>query len=94
MSKRFRQYKKYLKSIDDRKKKTFGDYKKGLHLGQMVEKEGRKNFLKAKSMLRKGREYVFVGNTHYSWGEDKKYIIALHQTFTELIRLRRGRRYV
>lgn len=94
MSKRFRQYKKFLKSIDDKKKKTFCEYKKGVHLRQKIEKRNRKNYLKAKSMLRKGSEDVFVGNTLYTWGEDKKYIIALHQTFTESIRLRRGRRYV
>ena len=81
MSKKFRQCKNFLKRIGDREKMTFGDYKKGLHLGQKIKKWRRKNFLKAKSMLRQGRKSVVVGNTLYHWGKDKKSVVALVPDF-------------
>lgn len=81
MSKKFRQCKNFLKRIGDREKMTFGDYKKGLHLGQKIKKWRRKNFLKAKSMLRQGRKSVVVENTLYHWGKDKKSVVALVPDF-------------
>lgn len=81
MSKKFRQCKNFLKRIGDREKMTFGDYKKGVHLGQKIKKRRRKNFLKAKSMLRQGRKSVVIGNTLYYWGEDKKSVVALVPDF-------------
>ena len=81
MSKKFRRYKKFLKRFGDRGKKTFGDYKRVLHLGQKIEKRKRKNYLKAKSMLRQGRKSAVVGNAIYYWGKDKKSIVALVPDF-------------
>ena len=81
MSKKFRQCKNFLKRIGDREKMTFGDYKKGLHLGQKIKKWRRKNFLKAKSMLRQGRKYVVVGDAIYYWEKDKESIVALVPDF-------------
>lgn len=87
MSKKFRQYKNFLKRIGDREKMTFGDYKKVLHLGQKIKKRRRKNFLKAKSILRQGRKFVVVGNTLYRWGKDKKSIVALEPDFDGMKRV-------
>ena len=81
MSKKFRQCKNFLKRIGDREKMTFGDYKKGVHLGQKQEKNDRKDYLKAKSMLGQGRKNVVIGNTLYCWEKDKKSIAALTPDF-------------
>ncbi len=87
MSKKFRQCKNFLKRIGDREKMTFGDYKKGVHLGQKIEKKRRKDFLKAKSMLRPGRKGVVVGNAFYYWEEDKKIIVTLKPNFNGIKRV-------
>ena len=81
MSKRFRWCKNFRKRIGRKGKLTFGDYKKGVHLGQKIEKRNRKNYLKAKSMLSQGRKSVVVGNTLYCWEGDKKSIVALGPDF-------------
>ena len=81
MSKHFRLYKRFRKSHGKRGKLTFGDYKKLLHCKQKIEKRTKKNFLKVKSMLSQGREYVVVGNTLYGWGKDKEYIVTLAPDF-------------
>ena len=80
MSKSFRYFKNWEESIRGRKL-TFADYKKGVHLGQKIEKQRRKNFLKAKSILSQGRKSVVVENTLYYWGKDKKSIVALVPDF-------------
>lgn len=86
MSKSFRYFKNWEESIRGRKL-TFTDYKKGVHLGQKIEKRRRKNYLKAKSMLIQGRESVFVGNVLYYWGKDKKTINALEPDFNAMRRV-------
>ena len=50
-------------------------------MGQKIKKRRRKNFLKAKSMLRQGRKSVVVGNALYRWGKDKKSVVALVPDF-------------
>lgn len=80
MSKRFRQYKECRKSHGKRGKLTFEDYKKIIHLRQKMEKQARKNYLKAKSM----REYVVLGNALYYWGEDNKSIVASVPNLNEI----------
>ena len=81
MSKRFRRYKNFLKNIRKRGKLTFDDYKEVLHRRQKRKKHERKNFLKAKSMLRQGRKYVVVGDAIYYWEKDKESIVALVPDF-------------
>ena len=87
MSKSFRWFKNFEKRIGVRGKLTFADYKKGVHAGQKIEKRRRKNFLKAKSILRQGRKFVVVGNTLYRWGKDKKSIVALEPDFDGMKRV-------
>ena len=86
MSKSFRMFKDIEKIIRNRRL-TFADYKKGVHLGQKIEKQRRKNYLKAKSMLSQSRKSVFVGNTLYYWGKDKKSIVALEPDFNAMRRV-------
>lgn len=86
MSKSFRMFKN-LEKIIRKRKLTFADYKKGVHLGQKIEKRKRKNFLKAKSMLSQGRKSVFVGNALYYCGKDKKTIVALEPDFNAMRRV-------
>ena len=81
MSKRFRRYKNFLKNIRKMGKLTFDDYKEVLHRRQKRKNHERKNFLKAKSMLRQGRKYVVVGDAIYYWGNDKKSVVALVPDF-------------
>lgn len=81
MGKIFRLHKKLRKSHSKRGKLTFGDYKKLLHCRQKIKKRTRKNYLKVKSILSQGRQYVVVGNVFYYWGEDKKTIVALKLGF-------------
>ena len=87
MSKRFRSCKNLRKRIGNRVKFTFRLYKIGVHLGQKQEKNDRKDYLKAKSMLSQGRESVVVGNALYGWGKDKKYIVALVPDFDGMRRV-------
>ena len=86
MSKNFRYFKNWEKSIRGRKL-TFADYKKGVHLGQKIEKRRKKNYLKAKSILSQGRKSVVVGNALYYWGKDKKTIVALEPDFNAMRRV-------
>lgn len=81
MSKKFRRCKNFMKRIGIRKGMTFGDYKKALHSLDKREKQRRKYFLKAKSMLSQGRKSVVIGNTLYHWGKDKKSVVALVPDF-------------
>ena len=81
MSKRYRYCKDLRKKIGNRVKFTFRLYKIGVHLGQKQEKSDRKDYLKAKSMLRQGRKSVVIGNTLYCWEKDKKSIAALTPDF-------------
>lgn len=87
MSKSFRWFKNFNKSIGVRRKLTFANYKKGVHAGQKIEKRRRKNYLKAKSMLSQGRKCVVVGNAAYYWGKDKKSIVALEPDFDGMKRV-------
>ena len=66
---------------------TFADYKKGVHLGQKIEKRRRKNDLNAKSMLMQGRKSVAIGNTIYYLEKDKKSIVALEPDFNAMRRV-------
>ena len=77
MSKRYRYCKNLRKRIGNRVKFTFRLYKIGIHLEQKQEKSDRKDYLKAKSLLRQGRKSVVIGNTLYCWEKDKKSIAAL-----------------
>lgn len=86
MSKSFRMFKN-LEKIIRKRRLTFADYKKGVHLGQKIEKRRRKNYLKAKSMLSQGRKSVFVGNALYYWEKDKKTIVALEPDFNAMRRV-------
>ena len=86
MSKSFRMFKN-LEKIIRKRRLTFADYKKGVHLGQKIEKRRRKNDLKAKSMLSQGRESVVVENTLYYWEKDKKSIVALEPDFNAMRRV-------
>lgn len=70
-----------MKRIGIRGGMTFGDYKKALHSLDKREKQRRKCFLKAKSMLSQGRKSVVIGNTLYHWGKDKKSVVALVPDF-------------
>ena len=94
MSKCFRSCKNFMKSIGRGRGITFGDYKKSRHRRQKRKKQERKNFLKAKSMLSQGREYVVIGNALYGYGKDKEHIVALVPDFdgirraTEMIKKR------
>ena len=81
MSKRFRYCKNLRKRIGNRVKFTFRLYKIGVHLGQKQEKGDRKDYLKAKSMLGRGKKSVVIGNTLYYWEKDKKSIAALTPDF-------------
>lgn len=81
MSKTFRWFKSFEKSIGVRRKLTFANYKKCVHAGQKIEKHRRKNYLIAKSMLGQERKSVVVGNTLYYWEKDKKSIAALTPDF-------------
>ena len=81
MSKKFMRCKNFMKRIGIRGGMTFGDYKKALHSLDKREKQRRKCFLKAKSMLSQGRKSVVIGNTLYHWGKDKKSVVALVPDF-------------
>ena len=81
MSKTFRWFKSFEKSIGVRRQLTLANYTKGVHEGQKIEKRRRKNYLKAKSMLGQGRKSVVVGNALYYWEEDKKTIAVLTPDF-------------
>ena len=86
MSKNFRMFKN-LEKIIRKRRLTFADYKKGVHLGQKIEKRRRKNDLNAKSMLMQGRKSIVVGNSLYYWGKDKKSIVALVPDFNAMRRV-------
>ena len=87
MSKSFRRCKNFCKRCGMSGKLTFSDYKRVLRSEQKLEKRKRKNFLKAKSILSQGRESVFVENAFYSWGKDKKSIVALEPDFDGMKRV-------
>lgn len=81
MSKCFRSCKNFMKSIGKKRGITFADYKKSCHRKQKRKKQERKNYLKAKSILSQGKEFVVIGNALYGWGKDKECIVALVPDF-------------
>lgn len=84
MSKKFRMCRKLRKSLGKRRKLTFSNYRKALHLEQKRKKQRRKDYLRIKSMLGHKKSIV-VGHICYHWGKgkDKKYILASMTNFNE-----------
>lgn len=84
MSKKIRMCRKLRKSLGKRRKLTFSDYRKAMHLEQKSKKQRRKDYLRIKSMLGP-KKSVVVGHICYYWGKgkDMKYILASMTNFNE-----------